>query len=114
MKTGDSPTLKTPETYRGKDGDQVLKVLRVPPPPVAEKNFSPFKDDDRLSTWLQRVRQAATVDAVLDIVNAFRPLEWTDQERARMSQAYVSRIETLHPPSVVAREPLQRAREDVG
>ena len=48
-----------------------------------------------LSYWTSRVYRAASRDQVLSIVDEFRPLPWTDEQRSQMSRAYVGRLENL-------------------
>lgn len=63
---------------------------------VSEPSEEDYSND--LSWWLSKVRQATTPQAVLRIVEDFRPLDWTDEHRAEMSKAYIAMIEHLCPP----------------
>lgn len=64
-------------------------------PPVVSKKLVDEHDVDDISHWLDRVIRAGTTDDVLAIVESFRPLSWTDQERSRMSRTYIARIDSL-------------------
>jgi hypothetical protein len=49
-----------------------------------------------LDHWISRVNSAKTFDDVLAIVGQeFRPMQWTDQQRAQMSKVYNRQIERL-------------------
>ena len=52
-----------------------------------------------LNTWLTRVQGAKKSDEVLRILDDFRPLNWTDEERAAMSKVYVRIMQRLGPPA---------------
>lgn len=48
-----------------------------------------------LNFWLKRIRQARTKDEIFTILDKYRPLNWTDQQRAQMSQTYIPRLITM-------------------
>lgn len=45
-----------------------------------------------LSDWLERVLQAASRKEIFAILDQFRILDWTDEERAQMSKLYIRRV----------------------
>lgn len=45
-----------------------------------------------LDYWKSLVRHAKTSAEVLAVVDRFRPLAWTDEQRAQMSHAYQRRL----------------------
>jgi len=47
----------------------------------------------RLDYWLDRIRSGRDEREIFSILDEFRPLEWTDQERAQMSHVYFRRLE---------------------
>ncbi|MBY0357943.1 MAG: hypothetical protein K2W82_08065 [Candidatus Obscuribacterales bacterium] len=55
-----------------------------------------------LDDWLVRIRQAKDASTVYKILDEFRPLDWTDKERAEMFRIYIKVLDTLSkaaPPS---------------
>lgn len=48
-----------------------------------------------LDYWLTRVRQAGGRQEMFDILDEFRSLSWTDEDRAQMSRTYVRRLESV-------------------
>lgn len=42
-----------------------------------------------LDEWLKKVQQAQSGDAVFKLLADFRKLDWTDEERSRMSKVYM-------------------------
>jgi hypothetical protein len=48
---------------------------------------------NNLEDWLKRVQNAHSRDDVLAILKEFRALDWTDEQRAAMSHAYIRVIE---------------------
>jgi hypothetical protein len=48
-----------------------------------------------LSFWLSCVSRATSKQEIFDILDAFRPLPWTDEERAQMSRTYIPRLEDI-------------------
>lgn len=51
--------------------------------------------EPEVSIWTQRIRKAQNAKEVFAILDEFRPLNWTDQERAEMSKYYVRKLEHL-------------------
>lgn len=50
---------------------------------------------ENLPGWFEKINQAITIDAVLSIVESFRPLVWTDEERAQMAKLYIRQIDRI-------------------
>lgn len=50
---------------------------------------------DDLDYWLVRVRSSASQAEVFDLLDKFRPLPWSDEQRALISRAYINRLEAL-------------------
>lgn len=48
-----------------------------------------------LDSWIERVRGAANAENLWVILDEFRTVEWTDQERAKMSHAYMQRLASI-------------------
>lgn len=75
------------------------------PPRVSEKLVDENQSEG-IDSWLSKIMRADTADDVLNIVDSFRPLPWTDEERARMSRTYMARLNGLaareKEPSAVA------------
>ena len=57
---------------------------------VSDKN-----KEHNLDYWLNFIQRATTRNEIFHILDQFRPLPWTDRERAQISQAYIKRLETL-------------------
>ena len=51
--------------------------------------------------WLVRVRIAANQAEVLSIVEQFKRLFWSDEQRALMSRSYIRRLDVLAEDSIV-------------
>lgn len=50
-----------------------------------------------LKQWLTEVQAAKSRAEVMRILAKFRPLDWTDDQRAAMARAYMRVLETLAP-----------------
>lgn len=48
-----------------------------------------------LQSWLMRVHEAKTRAEVFRLLDEFRPLNWTDDQRALMSRTYIRALEHL-------------------
>ena len=48
-----------------------------------------------LPNWLSQVNQASSIEAVLTIVESFRPSIWSDDERAQMAKMYIKKIDRI-------------------
>lgn len=48
-----------------------------------------------LNSWLNRIRQAETRAQVFSILDEFRPLSWTDEERSQMAKLYIRLLDGL-------------------
>jgi hypothetical protein len=53
-------------------------------------------------SWLERVKVAASGQEVFQIVDEFRPGDWTDEERALMSKTYIGALSRLAPETLIA------------
>lgn len=49
-----------------------------------------------LNHWLACIRETTCTEEVFEILDEFRPLSWTDQERASMSQVYMRQLDQLN------------------
>ena len=50
-----------------------------------------------LESWLERIHAAKSRVDVFRIVEEFRPLEWTDEQRAAMAKAYMRALDRMAP-----------------
>jgi hypothetical protein len=48
-----------------------------------------------LTPWLNRVKGASSRKDVFEILDQFRKVEWTDEQRSVMSKLYIRMIERL-------------------
>jgi hypothetical protein len=48
-----------------------------------------------ISVWLHRVLNADTTDGVLAVVESFRLLDWTDNQRSQMSRYYIRKLSSI-------------------
>jgi hypothetical protein len=48
-----------------------------------------------LQDWLKRVQAAKSRSELFAILNEFRPLEWTDDERATMAKSYIRLLDGM-------------------
>jgi len=53
-----------------------------------------------LDQWLKRVQKASSRPAVFKLLDEFRPLPWTDEQRASMGRAYIRRLESIKQPDI--------------
>lgn len=56
-----------------------------------------------LQQWITRVQKAKDAREVYSVLDEFRPGPWTDDERAKMSKAYVRVLERVGAPAVEAK-----------
>jgi hypothetical protein len=80
------PSPKAENTSSSSD----LAVTPYPSPPVTD-DILPVTLDD----WIGLVRSAVTTEEVFQTLDQFRTLEWSDEERAKISHVYMRRIELL-------------------
>lgn len=50
-----------------------------------------------LDSWLEKIHAAKSRADVFRTLEEFRPLEWTDEQRAAMARAYMRALEVLAP-----------------
>jgi hypothetical protein len=48
-----------------------------------------------LNSWLNRIRQAETRAQVFAVLDEFRPLSWSDEERSQMAKLYIRLLDGL-------------------
>ena len=60
----------------------------------------PEKDTSDLASWIACVRQATEQEEVFAVLDRFRPLPWTDEQRAAMSHAYMAQLHRLQAGGV--------------
>ena len=53
-----------------------------------------------LQAWLERVKAAPSGKEIFQIVDEFRPGDWTDEDRALMSKTYIAALSKLTPESL--------------
>jgi hypothetical protein len=52
-----------------------------------------------LDNWLVKIRQAKSHQEVFQLLDEFRPLEWSDEQRAAMAKAYMKVLEATQTSS---------------
>ncbi len=52
-----------------------------------------------LKTWLERILKAGSTEEVFGVVEEFRPLPWTDEERSSMSKTYNAKLSQFNTSS---------------
>lgn len=57
-------------------------------------------DASGLADWIARVRHASNKERVFAVLDQFRPLPWTDEQRALMSRAYIAQLQRLQAGGV--------------
>lgn len=57
--------------------------------------MSDTKANMNLSDWLERVSKAEGKAELFKILDEFRPLTWTDNERSQMSRHYIQVLDSL-------------------
>src|SRR5262245_54433532 len=45
-----------------------------------------------VKVWIEKVKKSRSREAILALVEEFRPLSWTDDERATMAKCYIRQI----------------------
>lgn len=55
-----------------------------------------------LQAWLEKVKAACNGKEIFQIVDEFRPGDWTDEERAMMSKTYIAALSSLAPEALTA------------
>ncbi len=58
-----------------------------------------------LESWLTGVRQANSRSEIFALLDQFRPLAWTDEQRAAMARTYVRALTKLPPDTSEDEEP---------
>lgn len=48
-----------------------------------------------LDGWMERLKQAKNRSAVFRLLDEFRPLDWTDEQRSAISKLYVRLLDNL-------------------
>ena len=51
-----------------------------------------------LDQWLKRVQKAKSRLEIFKLLDQFRPLAWTDDERAAMGKTYIRQLEVMKDP----------------
>jgi len=65
-----------------------------------------------LNSYITRVQKANSAKDVLSVLDEFRPLPWSDDERARMAKAYVRILERVGAPAVENREHVEEEADN--
>ena len=65
-----------------------------------------------LDSFISRVQKASSAKDVLGILNEFRPLQWSDDERARMAKAYVRVLERVGAPPPETTQQIEEEAND--
>jgi len=86
---GSLATTATAATNRTGSADPLAtNWLQVATPhPVGDTDNTANKRSS-LPWWIERVKQAQSQQEIFDILTRFRPLDWSDEQRAQMSHAY--------------------------
>ena len=63
--------------------------------PVLAPALEPGAEAADISVWLHRVLNADTTDGVLAVVESFRLLDWTDNQRSQMSRYYIRKLSSI-------------------
>ena len=73
----------------------VLEVLKRVEQRHRIESVREFKSSEvtSLNDWIDQIRGAQSRDEVLSLVDLFRLGDWTDEERAKLSQVYIRKIE---------------------
>lgn len=81
---------------RSTDSVDVVTVstLSVPNLPIS-KVFVPRNPHD-LGEWVNLIKTATSKDDVFAILDQFRSLPWTDEQRARISKTYIQLLQHLN------------------
>ncbi len=48
-----------------------------------------------LDAWIERIKQCQSIENVFVLMDQFRPLPWTDQQRAQVCKVYINRLDLL-------------------
>jgi hypothetical protein len=67
-----------------------------------------------LQLWLERVRGAESREKVMKILDEFRTLPWTDQQRSEMSHFYMRTLDLLPQASASPAQAAKTANENDG
>lgn len=66
-----------------------------------------------LDSWIDRIRSAGSADNLWTILDEFRTVEWTDEERSKMSHAYMQRLASIvRASATVGKKAAQAAAND--
>ncbi|HEY9791194.1 MAG TPA: hypothetical protein V6D22_12385 [Candidatus Obscuribacterales bacterium] len=65
-----------------------------------------------LNSYITRVQKANSAKDVLSVLDEFRPLPWSDDERARMAKAYVRILERVGAPAVENKEHVEEEADN--
>lgn len=63
-----------------------------------------------LQTWLERIHAAQNTEEVFSILDEFRPLLWSDEERATMAKTYNTKLHVLNAPPPEEKKGKQKAK----
>lgn len=63
-----------------------------------------------LESWLRQARAPKSRAEILRLVDQFRPLEWTDEQRAAMARVYVRALSKLPPEDAMASAPAPKVK----
>jgi hypothetical protein len=69
--------------------------------------------NNTLDKWIDRVRAAGSADNLFGILDEFRTVDWTDEERMKMSHAYMQRLASIvRASAVTGKKAAQAAAND--
>jgi hypothetical protein len=55
-----------------------------------------------INYWIEKLKQAGSPEEVFQIVDQFRPLEWTDAQRAAISKLYIKMLDMMQNKTFVS------------
>jgi hypothetical protein len=65
-----------------------------------------------VNSFITRVQKASSAKDVLAVLDEFRPLPWSDDDRARMAKAYVRVLERVGAPAVENKQHVEEEAND--
>jgi hypothetical protein len=61
-----------------------------------------------LQEWLSRVKAATSSAEIFELLDQFRPGDWTDEERSLMSKTYIAALARLGDIGAPSQRPLEK------
>lgn len=73
-----------------------------------------MSDNLNLQLWIERVRGAESYEKVMKILDEFRTLPWSDQQRSEMSHFYMRILDNLPKPTTTTAQAAKATNENDG